>query len=167
MGGAAMADVATPQPGGIRRRNLRALTKAAARVAVNFKTAPRTIFYDNGDCFEGQYRSDINKAEGHGEFKYAAGGEYRGNFQDGKFNGWGTYVYTSGNTYEGDFSEGKMTGEGKMTYANGDVYEGQFKDASMHGEGMFVWSNGRTYRGKYHENKRKGSGVMSDTESGY
>ena len=39
---------------------------------------PKTVFYDNGDRFVGNYRSDTNKAEGHGEFVYAAGGEYKG-----------------------------------------------------------------------------------------
>jgi len=97
-------------------------------VAVNFKTAPRTIFYDNGDCFEGQYRSDINKAEGHGEFKYAAGGEYRGNFQDGKFNGWGSYIYIDSSKYDGEWQNDRQHGQGTFVYTSGNTYEGDFSE---------------------------------------
>jgi len=43
-------------------------------------------------------------AHGNGEFFYADGDKYEGNWYQDQANGYGIYIHRNGNRYEGDWS---------------------------------------------------------------
>ena len=63
----------------------------------------------SADCIIG------NCYNGIGQYSYANGDGYVGNFIDGNRTGYGTYSYANGATYVGNFLDNEPTGQGKYT----------------------------------------------------
>jgi len=85
---------------------------------------------------EGLYRE--GKPNGPGQFRFANGDMYQGEFVDGFFHGWGTIVFNEmGDRYDGEFSRGAFNENGVYTWKNGNCYVGKWKNNKMHGPGAF------------------------------
>lgn len=85
---------------------------------------------------EGLYRE--GKPNGPGQFRFANGDVYQGEFVDGLFHGWGTIVFNeTGDRYDGEFSRGEFNENGVYTWKNGNCYVGKWKNNKMHGPGAF------------------------------
>ena len=84
---------------------------------------------------------------GNGEWTYANGSSYVGNFKEGLRHGKGKQTDTNGNSYEGDFKEGLLHGKGKYTNTDGSSYDGEWKDNNIEGFGEYKFPNDRVYVG--------------------
>ena len=54
-----------------------------------------------------------------------------------KFTGTGHYEHSDGGEYKGEFVDGRYHGFGIMTFSNNDLYEGDWQDGLMHGVGEY------------------------------
>lgn len=75
-----------------------------------------------GTCREGW---DSCKGMLHGVKKFSNGGEYTGDFQDGKQHGHGVFTM-AGARYEGSWRSGFPHGAGVFVGADGDRYDGEY-----------------------------------------
>jgi hypothetical protein len=57
-------------------------------------------------------------------------------------HGQGQYFYASGAVYSGEFLRGVVHGRGKLEVANGDVYEGEFRNGQFSGIGRYTFALG-------------------------
>jgi hypothetical protein len=92
------------------------------------------------------------------------GGDYTGEWKNGKPHGQGTINIPDKFKYVGEFKDGKPNGQGTMTYNApewyGDMYEGEFKDGRFHGQATYTHANGDKYVGQYRFGKRTGQGTL-------
>ena len=92
------------------------------------------------------------------------GGDYTGEWKNGKPHGQGTINIPDKFKYVGEFKDGKPNGQGTMTYNApewyGDMYEGEFMDGRFHGQGTYTHANGDKYVGRYRFGKRTGQGTL-------
>lgn len=102
-----------------------------------------------------------NCEDGVGEYRYADGDVYDGEWVDGKREGIGTYTEPEGDVYIGEWVDGETSGLGKLTRSNGDIYEGQSANNRGNGKGTYTWSDGRVYVGDFQESKRHGYGTFT------
>ena len=93
--------------------------------------------------------SVINCVNGRGEYIFANGAIYTGEWKDSKQHGQGTYSFASGAEYVGEYRDGERNGQGIYTYANGDSYVGEYRNGKRHGQGTFTYANGNSYVGEY------------------
>ena len=56
----------------------------------------------------------------------------------GKREGHGSYKYSAGGRYEGEWRNDCMHGKGKFVYRSGNVYEGEWSNDVPHGKGVFI-----------------------------
>jgi hypothetical protein len=56
----------------------------------------------------------------------------------GKREGHGSYKYSAGGRYEGEWKNDCMHGKGKFVYRSGNVYEGEWSNDVPHGKGVFI-----------------------------
>ncbi len=83
-------------------------------------------------------------ASGIGQYTYANGSRYEGEFLNGLPHGQGICFYANGDKYSGDWYQHKPNGTGKMEYQSGDILDGK-------------WYNGEFKRGsKVLNNQSKG-----------
>ena len=67
--------------------------------------------------------------DGKGHQKLQDGGEYDGEYLEGKFHGQGTLDYPNGDQYTGEWNLDRKHGQGTMRYKeDGAVFEGEWKD---------------------------------------
>lgn len=120
---------------------------------------------------------------GYGEYRFADGARYHGEFKSGKLHGQGVLYYPDGSKYVGNWRnqmqqgkgrlsnpdgssyfgmwhQGQFHGEGEMKYANGNRLEGEFVAGQAMGKGTFYFANGDTYQGEIFDAKFQGHGVM-------
>jgi len=102
--------------------------------------------YANGDIYEGQWKHD--KKCGYGVMKYPHHGLYSGEFRDDMPWGHGLYHHSNGDVFEGEFKKGLYHSSDRgvlstLTYANGDKYVGQFKEGRLTGKGTFWYNDGK------------------------
>jgi hypothetical protein len=57
-------------------------------------------------------------------------------------NCFGNYTYADGDKYIGEFKYDKRYGQGTYTYANGAKYVGEFQDDKQHGQGTYTYADG-------------------------
>ena len=84
--------------------------------------------------------------------KYEDGGEYEGEFKNGKENGFGIKKGKDGQIYEGEFLDGMKEGKGKLTYPNGFVYDGDFIGGRPRGNANII-SDGKTIPVQYSDGR--------------
>ena len=58
-------------------------------------------------------------------------------------SGTGNYTYADGSKFYGEFLQGLPEGQGKVYYSNGDVYQGGWKNHAPHGKGVMNYKNGQ------------------------
>jgi len=83
---------------------------------------------------------------------------------------YGNYQYACGTTYIGDWANGKRHGKGKLNVINGDVYEGDFVESKRHGYGVYSFSKpikGVIYKGEWAEDLRHGNGAAEWPDGTY
>ncbi len=114
--------------------------------------------YADGGEYKGEYKHD--KMHGRGVSRYANGSVYEGEYKHDKMHGRGVYRYGDGNMYEGEYKGDKMHGRGVYRFVNGDEYEGEFNDGKMHGQGVYRYANGNRYEGEFMDDSMNGRGVL-------
>ena len=143
--------------------------------------------FSYGDVYKGYWVDD--HMEGHGEMKYANDDfyigdwmkseksgqgfytqknftcEYRGAWQNDRFNGYGVEKWPQG-IYKGEFSNGMKEGKGKIKFNNGKSYVGEFKLNHMHGEGVYSTAN-CSYTGSFKDNNFDGAGTFINKKYKY
>ena len=80
---------------------------------------------------------------------WLAGGNYEGDFVNGKMHGTGTRTYPDGRTYVGDHVNGAAEGTGTYTWTNGDKYVGAFVGGLHHGTGTKTLADGTQITGTW------------------
>ena len=101
------------------------------------------------------YKGDVKngKPNGVGEMTYPDGGEYVGEWKDGKKHGQGTDKPFWG-VYVGEWKDGKYNGLGTQTFDDGGKYVGEWKDGKKHGQGIYTKSwNEEKYVGEFKDSK--------------
>ena len=122
----------------------------------------RRIVLDSGTVYEGEFRDDDTTTfHGFGVLRMTDGGEYRGEWEDGKHHGKGTLKLPSGYVYEGRWSRGKKSGFGVQTDDTGRRYEGEWTDGRQQGVGTLKHRNGDTYAGQWQDGLPHGSGTLT------
>ena len=123
--------------GEYRDKNQRIVGKFVTEVVENvqnkFKFSGKvTLFYANGDEFQGfLYPYDVFYPQ-RGFYKYKVGHTFRGTFPNrvtNRLDHFGTYVDVDGHTYTGSFREDKKHGENAtLLFENGDRFIGKFEN---------------------------------------
>ncbi|MGW8287947.1 MAG: MORN repeat-containing protein [Desulfobulbales bacterium] len=108
-----------------------------------------------GECIQGDC---IN---GFGIYIFPEGGQYAGQFSEGKFAGEGSQEYADGKRYEGMFANSSPHGEGKLIYSDGSIYTGDFEHGAITGQGAIVFADGSKYDGTFKNGLFSGTGVYT------
>ena len=72
-----------------------------------------------------------------GNFKWADGTIFTGNYLKGYISGRGEAIFPSGDKYIGDWLNDKIHGNGVSIYNYGKIYDGELKDGKRHGNGKY------------------------------
>jgi hypothetical protein len=102
-------------------------------------------YMKNGDYFIGQFSKDQKLF---GEYT-SVKGTYTGPFKNEVFEGVGEFNFANGRSYKGDYVGGKREGNGVYKWPSGAVYVGQFKNGLQHGQGRFTEDDGKIMEGTY------------------
>mmetsp|Transcript_33898 Transcript_33898/g.39136 ORF Transcript_33898/g.39136 Transcript_33898/m.39136 type:complete len:119 (+) Transcript_33898:972-1328(+) len=85
------------------------------------------------------------------------GTTYSGKMLDGKLNGEGRLVNKKGNIeYRGEFENNKFEGEGVLTLPNEESFEGKFSHSFPHGQVKHTMKNGTVVKGDFYKGVRDG-----------
>ncbi|CAM9696552.1 unnamed protein product, partial [Ectocarpus sp. 12 AP-2014] len=87
------------------------------------------------------------------------GSVYEGDLLDEKRHGVGEYRYADGTVYSGEWHRGQRQGFGTLISPTGAVYEGEFDHDLIHGEGLWSWTDGSSYAGQTKHGVREGKGL--------
>ena len=135
------------------------------------------------EVFEGQVID--GKRHGVGEYRYADGSKYAGEWFKGfrqgygqltsedsttytgewdrnKVHGSGTFKWPDGSSYTGEAFEGLRNGKGCYISGKHDVYVGEFRRNQLDGRGVFAYHDGSRYEGSFKRNQRHGLGTFTD-----
>ena len=116
--------------------------------------------FASGDKYVGEFKDD--KYNGQGTATLASGQKYVGEFKDGTYNGQGTATLANGNKYVGEFKDGKYAGQGTETSSRGHKYIGEFKDGTSNGQGTLTFPDGTKYVGEFKDGIWNGKGTFTD-----
>jgi len=75
---------------------------------------------------------------GYGEYNWADGKQYKGNFEMSKMHGKGVFTWTDGKIYDGSYWNDKKEGYGELSWPCGKIYKGNWTNGLMNGEGQIV-----------------------------
>ncbi|KAK4419270.1 Phosphatidylinositol 4-phosphate 5-kinase [Sesamum alatum] len=140
------------------------------------------ILLPNGESYSGSLLGNI--PEGSGDYAWADGCKYEGEWRRGMRHGYGKLQWPSGAVYEGEFAGGYMHGTGTytrpdnliykgrwrlnlkhglgyQTFPNGDVFEGSWIQGTPEGPGKYTWANGNVYLGNMKGGKMSGKGTLT------
>ena len=81
-------------------------------------------------------------------FKHPDGGEYEGEWKNGKPHGKGTYKLPDGSKYSGEWNFGVLHGRGMSIEPNGVMDVGQFKNGKLC-KGTHIFQNGEKFVGEW------------------
>lgn len=112
----------------------------------------------DGQKFYGEWKND--KRTGLGVYFYTPSNRYEGQHLESAFHGNGVYYFESGNVYKGEFTDSKFNGYGTYYWATGDRYEGQWKSDERTGKGVYYYNDGNIYEGNFLNGKRTGKGIL-------
>ncbi|KAH8044238.1 hypothetical protein JL722_14795 [Aureococcus anophagefferens] len=105
--------------------------------------------YADGSHYGGEWFMD--QRQGYGRLGAPDGSTYDGEWDRGRIHGYGTWKWADGSSYTGETFEGIRTGKGCYISSKHDVYIGDFKDGQLEGSGFI---------GDYIENQRHGEFVV-------
>jgi len=120
--------------------------------------------FPNGGEYVGEWRD--GKRHGQGTHTWPDGTRYVGEFRDEKYHGQGTYTWRDGTKYVGEFRDHKKNGQGTYTWADGRKYVGEYRNGKRHGQGTYTWPEGHKYVGEYRNGKRHGQGTYTGPDGG-
>jgi hypothetical protein len=128
------------EQGGIDKNRIEAVSSGREKI-----TSERFIQEkaNQAECQGGDIKTESNCFS---TLTIADGGNYVGEYKDGKPHGVGTFTSAYGDKYVGQFKDGKSNGQGTYTYSNGDKYVGEYKDSKPNGLGTLYASNGSVTR---------------------
>ncbi len=115
--------------------------------------------WDNGDFYEGQWKSD--EKHGKGIYKWPGGKVYDGEWKDDKAEGLGKMTYPDAAVYEGAWEQGFRRGHGVATWPSGMRYEGEWREGKRNGQGKLTAPDGSIFSGEWSDGVPHGSGSMS------
>ena len=74
----------------------------------------------------------------------------------GKPFGFGEYYWADGSFYKGNFRNGYRQGHGiwKKSEGESDKYQGDYYHDQKHGNGIYSWKRGNIYKGNYEHDLR-------------
>jgi hypothetical protein len=129
----------------------------------SFYNGNGTVLFRNGDRYDGHICN--GKRDGAGEFVWASGAQYNGQWSNDRFHGLGI-LKCKQYMFEGFWKEGHRTGQGKIVFDRGDMYDGNWEQDSYCGDGVYSFSDGRTLRGVWaHGNLVKETALSSENEA--
>ena len=116
--------------------------------------------------------------QSYGTLNCADGGQYQGEFRDGKANGHGTFIlprtfpeynYTLPDgrlKYVGEFQDGKANGQGILSIIDEkheDIYMGEWTNGKANGQGAYIPGYGLkdTYVGEFRDGEANGHGTYT------
>lgn len=73
-----------------------------------------------------------------GEFTYASGAKYSGQWEGNRYNGHGTYAFPDGSAYEGGWVDNQMHGDGVFVDTKGVRWTGQYYNGTGPGLSALV-----------------------------
>jgi len=114
--------------------------------------------FASGDVYRGEWSNGLK--QGQGMYRFASGAVYVGHFMLNKMDGHGVYTFASGVYYDGEFKEGKKQGTGTYYYSSGDVYTGLWRHDQKNGKGVYRYASGDVYTGEFHDDAKHGHGVL-------
>ena len=76
------------------------------------------------------------------------------NKSSSKIHGQGNFAYATGDVYEGEWQACKMHGRGKFIFADWEMYEGQYEEDKKHGHGKYTYPDGDVFEGQWRNDKR-------------
>ena len=117
----------------------------------------------------GTYRGEFvnGKKHGQGQFQYANGDVYVGEWRENLYHGFGVLTSADyrdagrllkGRCYRGEWVLGKREGTARFDLGDGTVYDGQFKANQYHGRGTMQYADGGSYTGDWAAGKQEGHG---------
>ncbi|KAH8063763.1 hypothetical protein JL722_2950 [Aureococcus anophagefferens] len=116
--------------------------------------------YADGSHYGGEWFMD--QRQGYGRLGAPDGSTYDGEWDRGRIHGYGTWKWADGSSYTGETFEGIRTGKGCYISSKHDVYIGDFKDGQLEGSGVFAYHDGSRFEGHFKRNQRHGLGVFTD-----
>lgn len=124
------------------------------------KPVEGVIEYPTGDRYEGTTTLLNERAApaGMGQYLFADGDRYIGEFSQGAACGSGTMYYSRGNVCTGTWSGNAEDGRCIERFPDGAVYEGEFVRGNKHGRGCYQFASGERFSGTWHERKVHGWG---------
>jgi len=118
--------------------------------------------YADGSRYKGEFRAE--RKHGRGVFKSASGDTYDGEYKNDTREGIGTFRYADGSCYKGGWKAGSRSGHGIFRYVDGTVYEGAFKAGEKDGQGVSRFTDGAIFAGAYRASKKHGPGTFFYTD---
>ncbi|KAL0338518.1 UNVERIFIED_CONTAM: Phosphatidylinositol 4-phosphate 5-kinase [Sesamum angustifolium] len=110
---------------------------------------------------EVSHASSESNAFRSGEILLPHGESYSGSLLGNIPEGSGDYVWADGCKYEGEWRRGMRHGYGKIQWPSGAVYDGEFAGGYMHGTGTYTRSDNLTYKGRWRLNLKHGLGYQN------
>ena len=111
----------------------------------NISYEKKSIVYENGDKYIGEFR--YGKYHGQGKLTFKDGGSIEGNWKDGLLHGHGKKIL-EGFVWEGEYEDNSIK-KGILTWPDGKKYVGQFERGQPHGKGQFKCPNGSPLEGEW------------------
>ena len=136
--------------------------QAAQRGQHSFDQALGVYAYQNGNTYNGQYRSGLR--EGIGEEITPNGDGYNGEWRNDMKHGRGVMVLANGDHYVGDFFENRAEGNGVfLRLFDGEMvsYNGEFKNGVEDGQGTETYPDGSNFKGGFLKNSKNGQGTFT------
>jgi hypothetical protein len=81
--------------------------------------------------------------------------------------GFGDYQWADGSTYKGDFKQSERSGYGvyQVHRDRMEGYRGHYSGDKKTGYGVYTWDNGWKYKGNFDNDYRNGYGELYDSEA--
>ncbi len=100
----------------------------------------------DGELYFDHYEGEVvnGMRDGGGQFTFADGSFYAGQWKGNKPCGLGLFHYLDGKYDAGIYQDGFLSGYGRAQYSNGNTYEGYFRAGDMNGLGLYYQKDVRT-----------------------
>ena len=116
----------------------------------------RTIRYDDGDYYIGEYAQDTGYKNGAGEYHCSNGTVITGVWKNNILLGTAKIVYKNKEKYYGKMAYDRRNGTGTYWFKNRDKYKGKWRGDRMCGKGTYTWKNKNYVKGVWKGGKLNG-----------
>ena len=106
-----------------------------------------------------EFNWEDDKHTGQGIYIDLGGGNYIGQFMDGRLQGEGVFTWPDGSRYEGEWEDGLPNGWGIMTLPNGNSFEGDWENGGIGQQGTLMSPDGSRYTGQWNDGCKNGRGI--------